>query len=358
MPGLELHLEGLTKRFGDTVAVAIPVLVIQPGTFFTFVGPSECGKSTLLNLIAGLEEPTTGTLRVGDRVLNGLAPSERGVGFVFQNCTLHLHRTVFENIAFSLQMGRHLNDEVTRRVRETADLLGLTSLLAQRLGQLSDSERQRVALGYAIVSKPHLFLFDEPLSKFDAPLRASMSRELKRLHAHLGTTFVYVTHDQEDALLLSDQIAVLRDGTIQQCGSPSQIYREPANTFVASFFGRPSINLVPAILEKDGAAVQIGIRSIQLAGIIEENYCRDVTVGIRPEHVRLSRDVASGWRGHVTFAESRDGVARVEVEVEGTRLVSLERDETGLQLGEPVAVHIAPPHFIVFDENGWRLVQV
>ena len=358
MPGLELRLEGLTKRFGDTVAVAIPLLVIQPGEFFTFVGPSGCGKSTLLNLVAGLEEPTTGTLRVGDRVLNGLMPRERDVAFVFQNRTLYPHRTVFENIAFPLQVVRRPHDEVTRRVGETAELLNLTSLLAQRLGQLSDGERQRVALGHAIVSKPRLFLFDEPLSKLDAPLRASMRKELKRLHAHLGTTFVYVTHDQEDALSLSDQIAVLRDGTIQQCGSPSQIYLEPANTFAASFFGNPSINLVPAILEKDGAAVQIGIRSMQLAGIIEENYCRDVTIGIRPEHVRLSRDVASGWRGRVTFAESRDGVARVEVEVEGIRLASLERGEMGLQSGEPVAVHIAPPHLTVFDEKGWRLVQV
>ena len=197
---MELRLDNLTKRFGDSLAVEIPSLTIAHGEFFTFVGPSGCGKTTTLNLIAGLEEPSGGTLTLGERVLNDLPPHRRDVAFVFQSYALYPHRTVFGNIAFPLEIAGVARTEIRRRVEEVAAMLGLTPLLGKRPSQLSGGERQRVALGRAVVRQPQLFLFDEPLSNLDAPLRAQMRKELKRLHRQLGTTFIYVTHDQEEAL--------------------------------------------------------------------------------------------------------------------------------------------------------------
>ena len=353
---MDLEIDQLSKRFGDTTAIEIPSLRIESGQFFTFVGPSGCGKSTLLNLIAGLEEPTTGTLRSGERVLNDLAPRERDVAFVFQTYALYPHRSVYDNIAFPLEVAKVPGAEIKRRVEETAELLGLTPLLSKRPKALSGGERQRVALGRAIVRKPKLFLFDEPLSNLDAPLRASMRKELKRLHSTLGTTFVYVTHDQEEALSLSDTIAVLRDGRVLQVGAPGEIYDRPVNTFVASFFGSPPMNLTPGILEKDGCAIQIGPRSFQVDGMIDEIYARDIIVGVRPEHVRLRPDPTSGWPGTVTFAESHGGVTHVEVQLDDARLLALERGAAPFRAGDRVAVGIAAKHFHVFNDRGTRLV--
>ena len=355
---MDLRLEQLTKAFGDKTAVDIRALVIASGEFFTFVGPSGCGKSTLLNLIAGLETPTAGTLWAGEQVLNEQTPRERDVAFVFQTYALYPHRTVFDNIAFPLEVAKVSRAEITQRVEETAELLDLAPLLSKRPRQLSGGERQRVALGRAIVRKPRFFLFDEPLSNLDAPLRASMRKELKRLHAHLGTTFIYVTHDQEEALSLSDRIAVLRDGRIQQCGTPLQIYDAPTTTFVASFFGSPPMNLVPAILEKEGVAVEIGNRMVQLHGTIDETYARDITVGVRPEHVRILPGSETGWRATVSFVESRGGVSTVEVIVEGERLVAIEHGSARHQVGDTVVVRIASQHLHVFDvKGGGRLDQ-
>ena len=354
---MDLRLEQLTKTFGDKRAVDIRSLVIESGEFFTFVGPSGCGKSTLLNLIAGLERPTTGTLWASDQRLNDLTPRERDVAFVFQTYALYPHRTVFDNIAFPLEMAKVSREKITHRVQETAALLNLTPLLSRRPRQLSGGERQRVALGRAIVRKPRFFLFDEPLSNLDAPLRASMRRELKRLHRHLGTTFIYVTHDQEEALSLSDRIAVLHDGRVEQCAAPAVVYEEPATTFVASFFGNPPMNLVPAILEKDGVAVEIGNRMIPLNGTIDEIYVRDVTVGIRPEHVRVLPGTETGWRATVTFVESRGGMSTVEVTAEGQRFVAVAADPSPHQVGDAVVLRILSRHLHVFDLKGGRLNQ-
>ena len=354
---MELRVEQLTKMFGDKSAVDIRSLVVESGEFFTFVGPSGCGKSTLLNLIAGLETPTTGEFWAGDQRLNGLAPRERDVAFVFQTYALYPHRTVFDNIAFPLEMAKVPREKITRRVEETAALLNLTPLLSRRPGQLSGGERQRLALGRAIVRKPRFFLFDDPLSNLDAQMRASMRRELKRLHGHLGTTFIYVTHDQEEALSLSDRIAVLRDGRIEQCATPAVVYEEPATTFVASFFGNPPMNLVPAILEKDGVAVEIGNRVIELHGTIDETYARDVTVGVRPEHVRVLPGTETGWRATVTFVESRGGMSTVEVTAEGERFVAVADDPSRYHVGDAVVLRISSRHLHVFDVKGGRLDQ-
>ena len=269
-------------------------------------------------MIAGLDHPTTGTVRAGERVLNDLLLRERDLSFVFQTYALYPHRTAYDNIAFPLEVAGVPRAEIDRRVQETAELLGLGKLLSRRPKQLSGGERQRVALGRAIVRQPRFFLFDEPLSNLDAPLRASMRRELKRLHGRLGTTFIYVTHDQDEALSLSDRVAVLRGGRILQVASPTRIYDQPANTFVGSFFGSPAMNVVHGSLAKAGSAIQIGTWRVPLDGAIAEESARGVLIGIRPEHVRLRSDPTTGWLGTVTFAETHGSVTHVEVALDDT----------------------------------------
>ena len=300
---MELRIERLTKRFDDTLAVDVAALAVRAGEFFTVAGPGGCGKSTLLKLMAGLEEPSTGTVRADGQLLDDLDAADRPVAFG------------------------------TR-------------------ADIASPDR------WDVLRRTPFVLFDEPLAALDPAARASMRAELTELHARAETAVVYATADQDDALSLSDRVAVLRGGKLQQCGTPSEIYTAPSNEFVARFFGSPPINLVPAILEKDGAAVEIGNQTIPLAGIIAEEFCRDVTVGIRPEHVDLRRDEASGWRGRVASAHPRGDVAHVEVEIEGVRLLALAPTETGVQAGDSVIVRIAPKHFIVFDDQGVRLDQL
>ena len=355
---MDLHLEQLSKSFGGTTAIEIPSLTIESGRFFTFVGPSGCGTSTLLNLIAGLDQPTTGTVRAGDRVLNDLGPRERDVSFVFQTYALYPHHTAYDNIAFPLEVDRVPRDDIDRRVKETASLLGLTDLLSRRPQQLSGGECQRVVWARAIVKKPPIVLFDAPLSNLDAPLRASMRKELTQLHAQLGTTFIYVTHDQNDALSLSDQIAVLREGRVLQVATPTRIYDHPINTFVGAFFGSPAMNVVPGILEKDGSAIQIGNRNFPLDGAIEEEFVRDILIGIRPEHVQLRQDQTTGWPGTVILSEVHGNMIHVEVELDDARLVALVPGDCPFRPGDGVAVRISAPHLHVFDDRGDRLTLV
>ena len=355
---MDLHLDQLSKRFGGTIAIEIPALTIKSGQFFTFVGPSGCGKSTLLNLIAGFDHPTTGTVRAGARALGDLPPRDRDIAFVSQAYALYPHCSAYDNIAFPLEVARVPRPEIDRRVRKTAALLGLTELLSRRPRQLSGGGRQRVALGRAIVRQPRCFLFDEPLSNLDSPLRASMRKELKRLHKHLGTTFIYVTHDQDEALSLSDQIAVLREGRMLQVASPTRIYNQPVNTFVGSFFGSPAMNVVPGILEKDGSAIQIGNRNFQLDGAIQEEFARDVLIGIRPEHLHVRSDPTTGWPGTVIFTETHGSVTHVEVEFDDARLVALRTGDCALRPGDQVGVRIAAENLHVFDDRGDRLTLV
>ncbi len=369
---MDLKLTNLRKVFGERVAADIPELEIRAGEFFTFVGPSGCGKSTTLNMIAGLEEPSGGTLQLGERVLNDLPPHRRDIAFVFQTYALYPHRTVAENLAFPLELARVARGEIRKRVQETAEMLGLTRLLEKRPRQLSGGERQRVALGRAIIRKPQLFLFDEPLSNLDAVLRAQMRKELKRLHQQLGTTFIYVTHDQEEALSLSDRIAILRDGRIQQCGSPSELYDRPVNVFVASFFGSPPMNLLEGRLSTEGNRLwaTAGQRRF-LLNTLEPGSGKPVVsgtgvdaddrvvVGIRPEHIRLSRAVADGaqagrpfdsaqerpappeaWAMRVTMVEPHGGQTHVELEGDGVRLTAVGGPESNFNVGDAVAAVI------------------
>lgn len=365
---MDLKLKNLRKVFGERVAADIPELEIRAGEFFTFVGPSGCGKSTTLNMIAGLEEPSGGTLQLGERLLNNLPPHRRDIAFVFQTYALYPHRTVAENLSFPLELARAPRAEIRQRVEETAEMLGLTRLLEKRPRQLSGGERQRVALGRAIIRKPQLFLFDEPLSNLDAVLRAQMRKELKRLHQQLGTTFIYVTHDQEEALSLSDRIAILRDGRIQQCGSPSELYDRPANVFVASFFGSPPMNLLEGSLSMEGGRLSAtaGKRRFRLNTIepgsgklVAADQPADaddrIMVGIRPEHIRLSREAADGakagkpfdsaqdrpvppeaWAMRVTLVEPHGGQTHVELEGDGVRLTAVGGPDSNSKVGDTI----------------------
>jgi multiple sugar transport system ATP-binding protein len=358
---MTLRIEHLEKRFGERRAVAIDHLEIPDGEFFAFVGPSGCGKSTTLNLIAGLEEPTAGSIRLRERLLNDLPPRKRDVAFVFQSYALYPHRTVFQNLAFPLQMARVPRAQIEQRVRESAGLLGIVPLLEKRPAQLSGGERQRVALGRAMVRQPQLFLFDEPLSNLDAPLRAQTRKELKRLHRRLGTTFLYVTHDQEEALSLADRIAVMRDGRIQQCGSPRAIYDQPANRFVASFFGSPPMNFIDAAVETAGGVVELRVQERRLMLLKGTNLppgCASVVLGIRPEHLRIGRESANSWPAQVSLVEPHGGQSYLELDMGGIKLMALASADVDYRAGQAVWIELLASRLHLFDpQSGERLTS-
>jgi multiple sugar transport system ATP-binding protein len=292
-----ISMESLTKVFATGVrAVDGLDLEVAPGEFVALVGPSGCGKTTALRMVAGLEDITSGTLRFGDRVVNGVSPRQRDVAMVFQNYALYPHLTVARNIGFSLENKGVARAERDRLVREAAAVLGLGDLLARKPGQLSGGQRQRVAMGRAIVREPAVFLMDEPLSNLDARLRVQMRAEVLRVQRRLGATTLYVTHDQTEAMTMGDRVAVLRSGVLQQYGPPRELYDAPASVFVASFIGSPAMNLYEAALEGgDGDTVVLGSQRIPLAAGagrdgLDAYRGRKIIVGIRPEHLVVSGD--------------------------------------------------------------------
>src|SRR5688500_3062564 len=245
-------LRDLNKKYDDTHAVKNVNLEIRDREFVVLVGPSGCGKTTTLRMVAGLEEITSGEISIDGRVVNDLPPMDRDIAMVFQNYALYPHMSVYDNMAFGLKMRKFGRDEIQKRVREAAEILGIQPLLARRPRQLSGGQRQRVALGRAIVRHPRVFLFDEPLSNLDAKLRVQMRVELKRLHERLETTAIYVTHDQVEAMTLGDRVVVMKDGLVQQVGEPLELYGRPANRFVAGFIGSPAMNFVEVAISGDG----------------------------------------------------------------------------------------------------------
>ncbi|TYB49030.1 ABC transporter ATP-binding protein [Actinomadura chibensis] len=281
-----ITMNKIVKRYGDGFPAVNEVsLDVRDGEFMILVGPSGCGKSTLLRMIVGLEDITSGEMLIGGKVVNKVAPRQRNLSMVFQNYALYPHLTVFENIAFPLRLAKTPDEEVRRRVRETAELLELTEHLDRKPANLSGGQRQRVAMGRAIVRQADAFLFDEPLSNLDAKLRGQMRTEISRLQRRLGVTTVYVTHDQTEAMTLGDRVAVLRKGVLQQVGSPRELYEEPVNLFVAGFIGSPSMNFLPASV--DGAFLDTPLGRFELrddrkAGALGGREV--VLVGVRPEH--------------------------------------------------------------------------
>jgi multiple sugar transport system ATP-binding protein len=289
----QVTLDGVSKVFRDgTVAVEDIHLAVPDGSLFVFVGPSGCGKTTLLRLVAGLEEPTQGQVLIGDEDVTDLSPRDRDVAMVFQSYALYPHLTAFENMAFGLRSRRIPKQDVERRVRRAAAMLGLEPVLGKRPRNLSGGQRQRVALGRAIVREPQAFLMDEPLSDVDAKLRDQMRGEIARIQRSLGITTLYVTHDQAEAMTLGDQVAVMDEGTIRQIGTPKELYDRPADLFVAAFLGAPPMNLAEATIEDgEGLFVRVGSHRLRIGESIDDGLVpgRQVVFGIRPEHIRPAR---------------------------------------------------------------------
>ncbi len=281
----------VTKKFGEVIAVNDLTIHIEDGEFLVFVGPSGCGKTTALRLLAGLEEPTSGNIYIGDRLVNDVPPKDRDIAMVFQSYALYPHMTVYENMAFGLKLRKVPKKEIDRRVREAARILGMEDLPNRKPKQLSGGQRQRVAVGRAIVRDPAVFLMDEPLSNLDAKLRVQARAELSKLHQRLGTTFIYVTHDQVEAMTMGTRIAVLNAGVLQQVDTPQNLYNYPANVFVAGFIGSPAMNFFNAkLVERDGkVCVDTGDFLLTIPEDRQATYRphlgKDIIFGIRPEDV-------------------------------------------------------------------------
>ena len=339
-----LTLERLGKTYrGGVDAVKEVSFEVADGEFVSIVGPSGCGKSTLLSLIAGLETPSRGRILIDGREVNALSPRERDIAMVFQSYALYPHMDVRRNLAFPLELSGMSKGEIASRVSETAQLLGLENLLERRPKELSGGQRQRVALGRALVRRPKLFLFDEPLSNLDAALRTQMRGELKRLHAELRGTFIYVTHDQAEAMTLSDRVVVMSAGAVQQIAAPREVYGAPTNAFVATFFGSPRINLLPP------AAL----------GLPDEP---GIEVGVRPEHVAVGVDLHAeappgAVSGKVFLVEPMGAESWVTVEVPGgARIVAKAEADLAAQPGAPAWVLPDRTRLHRFDAaNGQRV---
>jgi ABC-type sugar transport system ATPase subunit len=355
-------LDDVTKRFGSTVAVDHLNLDIADGEFLVLLGPSGCGKSTALRLIAGLDEPTEGTVCINGEVVNGVDPKDRDLAMVFQSYALYPNMTVRRNIAFPLKPRGVPRREAARRVEEAADALGLIDLLDRKPGQLSGGQRQRVALARAIVRRPRVFLMDEPLSNLDAKLRTQTRRDLVDLHRRVGTTFVYVTHDQSEAMTMADRVALLSEGRLQQVGPPQDVYDRPANVFVARFLGSPAMNVLPGLLDGDTIVVG-GARLPAAPRTGGERGIRRVDVGIRPEHLRLVPVDPAGSAGGTTLAARFDAAESLGHErllrchVDGGTIIV--RTPTAVPVpgvGARLAIAVEPGQLHLFDADfGVRL---
>ena len=318
----DLQLRGVRKAFGTVEVVHGIDLDVPHNEFLVLVGPSGCGKSTILRMIAGLEEADAGEIRIGGALVNNVSPKDRNIAMVFQNYALYPHMTVYRNMAFALRAKRLPKDEIDRKVRAAAAVLELEPYLDRRPGELSGGQRQRVAMGRAIVRDPAVFLFDEPLSNLDAKLRNQMRVEIKKLHQKVGTTVVYVTHDQVEAMTLADRIVILRDGRIEQIGTPSEVYRHPANLFVAGFIGSSAMNMLPGRIVGDGVTFADGTRWLLPDGPRPEEG-RKVTIGLRPEDVRPSDGQAPGrFEATVSIVEPMGAESLITVSFAGQEIVA------------------------------------
>src|SRR4029079_19030516 len=316
------------KRYGDVVAVNDLTLDIQDEEFLVLVGPSGCGKTTALRMVAGLEEISEGTLHIGDRVVNDLAPKDRDVAMVFQSYALYPHMSVYDNLAFGLKLRKVPKPEIDKRVREAAATIELTNLLERKPQQLSGGQRQRVALGRAIVREPAVFLMDEPLSNLDAKLRVQTRAEIARLHQRLGTTMVYVTHDQVEAMTMGQRIAVMSEGLLQQVGTPQDLYDNPKNRFVAGFIGSPSMHFVEVPVTAGQTELHQGGFHFPLPGQYQEALAaasNKVIVGFRPEHLELGElsGIVATIQGTADVVEYLGNEELLHVSVEGTEIVAI-----------------------------------
>jgi multiple sugar transport system ATP-binding protein len=355
-------IRNVVKRFGRVEVIHGLSLEIAHNELIVLVGPSGCGKSTMLRMIAGLEDVTEGEIRIGERLVNHVEPKDRNIAMVFQNYALYPHMTVAKNIAFGLRSARLPRAEVERKVRETAEVLELGALLDRKPSELSGGQRQRVAMGRAIVRKPAVFLFDEPLSNLDAKLRNQMRTEIKRLHQKVQTTMIYVTHDQIEAMTLADRIVIMRDGHIQQIGTPLDVYHKPANVFVAGFIGNPAMNLLSGEIVDDGRAVRIapGVE-VALPMAVPAPAGARVVLGMRPDDIAVSgraQDGAWSTEATVTVVEPIGAETLVFLDLGGLELIGKTDGRMIPPVGARAPVHVNVRHAHLFDAASERRIEL
>ena len=341
-------IRDLCKSYGAVEVIQGLNIDIRESEFVALVGPSGCGKSTLLRMIAGLEPINSGTIEISDRIVNNLPPSQRDIAMVFQTYALYPHKSVAENMGFSLKVAKKNKAEINARVQEAAEILGLTEYLKRKPRHLSGGQRQRVAMGRAIVRDPEVFLFDEPLSNLDAKLRIQMRTEIKQLHQRLKTTTVFVTHDQIEAMTLADRIVVMQGGHIEQVGTPLELYDQPNNEFVATFIGAPSMNLLSGVLDK--GAVTVGTQRYP-----GPEGSGKIRVGVRPEHLLLSEE---GLSMTVKVVEPTGSETMVFLDFEGQDVVAVFRERHQFNPGQTINLQPDPAHIHLFDaDTGKRIPE-
>jgi multiple sugar transport system ATP-binding protein len=356
-----LQLQRLVKRYGETMVIHGVDLEVRDGEFVVFVGPSGCGKSTLLRMIAGLESVSEGDLLIDGKRVNEISAAQRGLAMVFQSYALYPHMTVYQNLAFGLENQRTPRAEIEAKVQDAARMLRLEPLLGRRPTQLSGGQRQRVAIGRAIVRDPTIFLFDEPLSNLDAELRVQMRAEISGLHQRLGTTMIYVTHDQVEAMTMADRIVVLRGGRVEQVGTPLELYNRPANRFVAGFIGSPQMNFLGGnIASVEGARLDVqldaagrgSLIAAQLPSSARMTTGQRVWLGIRPEHIRVEPAPASAHSLTVTIEriEQLGGASFLYCTLpSGEHLTVHAPGQIGHQVGTQIVVHLPVASVHLFD---------
>jgi len=344
-------ISNVRKAYGPIEVLHDVSIDIADGEFVILVGPSGCGKSTLLRMVAGLEEITAGKVRIGARVVNNLPAKERDIAMVFQNYALYPHMTVRQNMEFGLMMRRAPRAEIDAKVNRASGILGLDTLLGRLPRELSGGQRQRVAMGRAIVRDPAVFLFDEPLSNLDAKLRVHMRTEIKALHQRLGSTIVYVTHDQVEAMTMADKIVVMHDGIIEQQGAPLDLYDRPANLFVAQFIGSPSMNVIAGQFATDGSAAvttQAGLR-IPVAAVAPGRAGQAVSLGIRPEHIRLD---PGGIPATVVVIEPTGAETQLTMNVQGSEMIAVLHSRLDARPGDVIGITADPKLIHLFEADG------
>lgn len=363
-----LSLKHIYKIYpGDVTAVSDFCLEIEDKEFIILVGPSGCGKSTTLRMVAGLEEISKGELYIGDRLVNDVAPKDRDIAMVFQNYALYPHMTVFDNMAFGLKLRKVPKDEIKKKVEEAARVLDIEHLLDRRPKALSGGQRQRVALGRAIVRDPQVFLLDEPLSNLDAKLRAQMRTEIAKLHLRLGTTFIYVTHDQTEAMTMGDRICVMKDGLIQQVDSPTNLYNSPVNMFVAGFIGSPQMNFIDCKLGKNGNKYSLTLggknqcvvdlpESLAKPDILESYVGKELVMGIRPENLHdeemfISAASSGLFKCKVEVTEMMGAETFLYLDFDGISLTARVSPRATTAAGDEITMAIDPNKVHLFDKE-------
>lgn len=359
-----VNINSVSKSYGNHPVLFDIDVQIKDGEFVVLLGPSGCGKSTLLRMLAGLETITGGTIEIGDIVVNNIPPKDRDIAMVFQSYALYPHMTVAENMGFSLRVAGHRKADIAKRVAQAAEILNLTDYLTRFPRNLSGGQRQRVAMGRAIVRDPEVFLFDEPLSNLDAKLRVQMRAEIKDLHSRLGTTIVYVTHDQIEAMTMADRVVILKDGEVQQIGSPLDIYDLPVNAFVAGFIGSPAMNLISGKVSHNGSTTVLltqDTMDLPLPDAIgKEQDGRDVLLGIRPENIRLvAKDDPNSISAEVILIEPTGAQTAVTLRIAGQDIIAIFAERIDAQTSTVLHVSFNPQHLHLFDkETGIKLQQL